>query len=643
MSSSLASRKVPKLLSILCKRLSKKHIRELRRSGLSDEVILQSGFYTESNTEKIQRSLNWSFSGQLESMGPFLAIPYYDLNGERTAYTRFKPDHPRSNTDKDTDERKIVKYEAPKGEPTRPYLPRQIKSIFYDSSVPLMITEGEKKALKATQEGFPCVGLPGVSNWSTPSKQTNGPRKERELHNLLAKIPWQERHVIIVFDTDASRNPNVNREAAELARALERQGAIVTIVTLPTCWNEEKKQFEKQGLDDYLVRHSPDNLAQLIHEASGTRETVSWRVYRELMQEAYARPHPSGKYYVNTAPTGMGKTWSDVECCRWRGNSLILAPTHDQIDDIVEIGYQHGLFIATYPKRCRENCQRAEECCRVQLMGFNPSEIVCPECIKQTKAESQENKRPFRPCEYYQQRERTNHSNRIGATHQRLQLIGRSQVDKKGYISIQEDAIDVIVPLKKVQTDFRKLMEFFEWVNFCLPVGANFEKLDLFMWCIGNLEDICKEYKREIFQIQKDIGNDYSFKRTSAFIYAMYDSYIEMGDDGKHRYISFMKPEPIPPDVPESLKHRFKSDLIQFFQHLLCDRISRMYVRHYDEEKRTAELAYILKTEFPEDAMVMFSDATLDRQLLPLEFRDRIVDMAPDAVPEPDHRRTLGR
>src|SRR5207253_6981439 len=43
------------------------------------------------------------------------------------------------------------------GQPNRAYLPPETRRVLSDPGVPLLITEGEKKAAKADQEGFQCV------------------------------------------------------------------------------------------------------------------------------------------------------------------------------------------------------------------------------------------------------------------------------------------------------------------------------------------------------------------------------------------------------------------------------------------------------------------------------------------------------
>ena len=85
--------------------------------------------------------------------------------------------------------------------------------------VQLLITEGEKKSLKATQEGYPCIGLVGVFGW----KQKGSER----LLPALERIAWRGRNVFVAFDSDVARNESVQAAESRLAQRLADLGAIV--------------------------------------------------------------------------------------------------------------------------------------------------------------------------------------------------------------------------------------------------------------------------------------------------------------------------------------------------------------------------------------------------------------------------------
>lgn len=227
-------------------RLREHHLRELRASGLSDETIINSGFYSEDRPAAIAAILNRR--NIKKSCGSALVIPYRDLSGELNGYKRCKLDNPRKSRGQP------VKYESPAGSTNHVFIPQNTFQELQDAESRLLVTEGEKKALKADQEGFPCIGLIGVYGWKDK-------RSERLLPELEA-IEWNGREVVIVFDSDASQKQEVQDAEARLAAQLKLQGATVTSVRLP-----DEPDGSKNGLDDFLVRHGRDELYKLMAEA----------------------------------------------------------------------------------------------------------------------------------------------------------------------------------------------------------------------------------------------------------------------------------------------------------------------------------------------------------------------------------------
>ena len=58
------------------------------------------------------------------------------------------------------------KYIKPAGKPSQFFRPLHLpSSILKDPTKPIIITEGDKKAIKAVQEGFYCISLGGVWAW----------------------------------------------------------------------------------------------------------------------------------------------------------------------------------------------------------------------------------------------------------------------------------------------------------------------------------------------------------------------------------------------------------------------------------------------------------------------------------------------
>jgi hypothetical protein len=191
-------------------------------------------------------------------------IPFSQADGSPTGYVRLKPDRPRRDR-----KGRPVKYESPRGQPNRGYLPPGCTpAAAADPRLRLLVTEGEKQAAKAGQEGFPCVGLVGVYGWQ--KKRPKGPDGKgagpRQLTPDLAAAPWQGRPVYVAFDSDAAGNDKVRWAEWHLAEALRGQGADVRVVRLPGGKAADGGPA-KAGLDDYLVAHGPDALESLLAQA----------------------------------------------------------------------------------------------------------------------------------------------------------------------------------------------------------------------------------------------------------------------------------------------------------------------------------------------------------------------------------------
>lgn len=229
---------------------------EFRASGLSDEAIREHVVCTD-KPPAINRILKRSDG---ERFGPCAVYIYRDSSGTPDhpfRFSRVKPTTPRLKEDG-----KPIKYEQPVGASNRAFFPtgRTIAALA-DPSQPLIVVEGEKKALKAAQEGFPCIGLGGVTCWVN----------DGAILPELAAVAWRGREVFIVFDApDTTTNKDVMREERKLAQALAQRGAVVKVVRLPPGPPGADGKPGKVGLDDFLVaqgERGPDALRELLAAA----------------------------------------------------------------------------------------------------------------------------------------------------------------------------------------------------------------------------------------------------------------------------------------------------------------------------------------------------------------------------------------
>jgi hypothetical protein len=105
-------------------------------------------------------------------------------------------------------------------------------------STPLLITEGEKKALallaycRATKSDYLPVALPGVWNFrGVVGKVTADDGSRQDVRGVipdLDRVNWRGRQVLIIFDSNVNVNPSVNAARQQLTRILMRRGRLST-------------------------------------------------------------------------------------------------------------------------------------------------------------------------------------------------------------------------------------------------------------------------------------------------------------------------------------------------------------------------------------------------------------------------------
>jgi hypothetical protein len=219
-------------------RIHKRHLKELEASGISEELALKAGI--RSVTAKEAKEM------VTFNVGPGWAAPY-GFPGDDEKIWVVKPDKPYECKDGGT-----MKYVCPKGQPSRLFFPPGFDEVTHKSDVPIILTEGVKKALCAVEHGYDAVSVHGVWNW----------QKDTEPIADFKRITWRRRKVYLVFDSDAATNETVRLGLMELALALNQRNAFVTVVSLPPM-----ETGEKMGLDDYLVRHGRESYQDRLEEA----------------------------------------------------------------------------------------------------------------------------------------------------------------------------------------------------------------------------------------------------------------------------------------------------------------------------------------------------------------------------------------
>ena len=239
------------------------HLAELRASGLTDETIRAAGIYSVTEPARLAAVLNWT--RVLNKMVPALVYPYIGADGAN-GYARVKPDTPR------TLQGGPIRYESPKGQPNRIYVPAGTHCRLSDANEAMFITEGEKKTLALAQLGRSTIGLVGVYGWKEKGREA--------LVAELARVEWRGRNVLIVFDSDVQHNPQVLDAETRLAAHLRRRGACVKVVRLPDGPADAAGNPTKLGVDDFLVAHGEEAFQELLDQAKSPAEPTAMQMKR---------------------------------------------------------------------------------------------------------------------------------------------------------------------------------------------------------------------------------------------------------------------------------------------------------------------------------------------------------------------------
>ncbi|MEP7338016.1 MAG: DUF3854 domain-containing protein [Acidobacteriota bacterium] len=252
--------------------LSPAHFIQLRGgSGLSDNVIAERGYRTVTKRTELRE---YGFSAEQCRAVPGLLIPQHAPDGSNGHFI-FRPDMPRAFYNNKTGKERIIKYEVPKGESVRLDCPPRCNHDLGNPDVELWITEGSKKADAGATHGLSIIALSGV--WGFKGKNPFG--------GITILADWDHvalkgRTVNIVFDSDVMTKKEVRQALNRLVEYLQRKGAHANCVYLPS------ESDAKVGLDDYLLKHSVDELKGLINAPRPVVKAAP--VHVELLEEAPA-------------------------------------------------------------------------------------------------------------------------------------------------------------------------------------------------------------------------------------------------------------------------------------------------------------------------------------------------------------------
>ncbi|MDM9580313.1 DUF3854 domain-containing protein [Nostoc sp. GT001] len=137
----------------------------------------------------------------------------------------------------------------------------------YKHNIPLVITEGAKKAASLLSQGHAAIGLPGISSgYRSPKNEWGKKIGDSYLADELAVFATKSREIKICFDyeTKPETKLNIQRDICQTGRLLQEFGAVVKVITLPE---------PDKGVDDFIVAQGGESFEKL---SAGAIALESW-------------------------------------------------------------------------------------------------------------------------------------------------------------------------------------------------------------------------------------------------------------------------------------------------------------------------------------------------------------------------------
>lgn len=256
-----------------------------------------------------------------------ILIPNYWPGEARPHSYRVRRDTPELTQDTDGKLKPRGKYLGAPGSGNRLFFPPGITpEQLEDITIPIVIVEGEKKALalqrlayheRETPRFIP-IAIAGVWNWRGVTGKTGNATGERvDVKGPitdLARIPWANRKAIVLFDANIHTNENVKWARKGIARELATREAKVEFVNLPA-------DGGVNGVDDLLAARGPVKVLALFEQPIPGATL-------QVIQPPQYQSKPEGMFRT----TVKGAQLTQIQLSNYRASIA----TNIQLDDGVE-------------------------------------------------------------------------------------------------------------------------------------------------------------------------------------------------------------------------------------------------------------------------------------------------------------------
>jgi len=165
--------------------------------------------------------------------------------------------------------------------------------VMQHKELPIILTEGEKKAGCLLSLGYVAIPLPGI--WMARRYDDNVTKINEHIIPDLALFTAKSRPVTIIFDHDVKLKTKINVYKATIATAqlLAKSGCQAQVGTLPSVANG------KNAIDDFVV--AGGDIGQIINKA------VDWEIYKENRHPCNWK-NPSTNLTIKGTAISFGKT-----------------------------------------------------------------------------------------------------------------------------------------------------------------------------------------------------------------------------------------------------------------------------------------------------------------------------------------------
>jgi hypothetical protein len=292
----------------------------LSASFISRDLATTAGIFrvdSHDGAEIVGRNGNADYAG--------IIFPYYLPGNSHPREYRLRRDTPDLEQGANGKIKQKAKYLSPPGKGNQLYfVPTTATEWLADTTLPVCITEGEKKTLAlwemawhglsdaALTPRFLPVGLSGAWNWRGKiGKTETDTGKRQDLKGVIPDfdlIAWKGRIAYIVYDTNVRTNESVQVARSRLAAELTRRGAEVRLIDLPETGGVN-------GVDDLLGLKGADYVWALFDSAKPAEERKSKSksqasVLVGVTDEAELFHTSDGDAYATIPINGHHETWA---------------------------------------------------------------------------------------------------------------------------------------------------------------------------------------------------------------------------------------------------------------------------------------------------------------------------------------------